>query len=171
MMLRSSFFSINILTLETHFIELADGSKANNVALKKDTVEISLCDSFGNISVATLEDTLYVPSYPQNIFSVQAATAKGACVNFFSDSAQLVTKCGTKFNIERCGKLYYIQDSKLSSIQSSSIQSSSIQSSLLSTVCINHSRNIESWHRALGHCNKDDILKLERCVLLVNKLK
>ena len=127
---------------ETHFIELADVSKANNVALKKGTVEISLCDSFDNISVATLEDTLYVPSYPQNIFSVQAATAKGACVNFFSDSAQLVTKCGTKFNIERCGKLYYIQDSKSSSIQSSSIQSSSIQSSLLSTVCINHSRNI-----------------------------
>ena len=36
-----------------------------------------------------LENALYVPSYKQDIFSVQAATCKGASVSFTQNSAEL----------------------------------------------------------------------------------
>jgi len=134
---------------ENHYIELGDGSRGNNVALKRGNVEICLKDSSGKIVKSVLEDALYVPSYPQNIFSVQAATAKGTCVNFFPNSANLVTKDGTKFEIEKRGKLYYLYN--VSS----------------STICAAHSSRsctAEDWHKILGHCNKDDVLRLEKVV-------
>ena len=71
-------------------------------ALKNGTVEISLRNAFGNIVVGTL-DVLFVPSYPQNIFSVDVATANGANVNFLPDSAQLVTGSGQLFHIKKHG--------------------------------------------------------------------
>ena len=133
---------------ETHFIELADGSKTNNVALKRGTVEIFLRNTSGNVVLGTLDDVLYVPSYPHNIFSVQAATVKGACINFFPESAQLVTGNGTKFEIEKFGKLFYLRNNSLST----------------SSLCTVRSLNVESWHRLLGHCNRSDILKMEKIV-------
>ena len=63
---------------EDHFIELADETRTNSVAKKRGTVSISLRKNDGNIVSATLENVLYVPSYPQCIFSVQAATSSGS---------------------------------------------------------------------------------------------
>ena len=57
---------------------------------------------------ATLKNALYIATYPQNIFSVQAATERGASVSFNPDSAELVYKDGTKFNIEKHIRLYYL---------------------------------------------------------------
>ena len=51
--------------------------------------------------MGTLVDVLFVPSYPQNIFSVDVATANGASVNFLPDSAQLVTGSGQLFHIKK----------------------------------------------------------------------
>lgn len=47
---------------------------SNKMVLKRGTVALIIRDSDGEIYNARLEDTLYIPSYPQNIFSVRAAT-------------------------------------------------------------------------------------------------
>ncbi len=65
-------------------------------------------DSTGRYVTASLKNALYIPSYPQDIFSVQAATEKGASVVFHPMSAELISKDGTKFDIEKHGKLYYL---------------------------------------------------------------
>ena len=62
------------------FIELADGSKANEVALKWGDAEICLMNANGNKQPVTLKGALFVPSYPQDIFSVKSATANGAAI-------------------------------------------------------------------------------------------
>jgi hypothetical protein len=64
-------------------------------------------DSAGKVCSATLNDALYIPSFAQDIFSVQAATENGATVEFTPDSAVLHAD-GTKFNIEKRGKLYFL---------------------------------------------------------------
>lgn len=67
---------------ERHFIELADGTRTNSAAKKRGTVLIHITDSEGNLRSSTLENVLYCPTYPQNIFSVRSATKKGASVRF-----------------------------------------------------------------------------------------
>ena len=90
-----------------HFIELANGTRANNVALKRD-VNITIVDSTGTPFKATLQNALFIPSYPQDIFSVQAATERGASVTLQPHSAELTYKDGTKLVIEKQGRLYYL---------------------------------------------------------------
>ena len=67
-----------------HYVELADGSRSNNIVQKKGDVEIYLKDSCGDIHKVLLKNVLYIPSFSKNIFSVQAATMNGACVKFDS---------------------------------------------------------------------------------------
>ena len=125
-----------------HFIELADGSRSNNVVLKRGSIQINLPDNTGNTYDITLQHVLLIPSYTQNIFSVQAATEKGATVNFYPNSAELVSN-GTIFNIEKEGKLYFLGN----------------DITYVKTV-----RDLKEWHSVLGHCNQSDILKLEKVV-------
>ena len=82
----------------TLFIELADGRRCNNLALKRGVANIPLVDSTGNVQNAVLEDALFVPSFKQDIFSVQAATDKGASLKFNSKSAELVSTNGSLQN-------------------------------------------------------------------------
>ena len=84
---------------EEHFMEPADGTRANNVAKKKGTVTISLPTINGHVAQAKLENILFIPTYPPCIFSVQTARKKGATVNFNANSAELITKDGTTFPI------------------------------------------------------------------------
>ena len=65
-----------------HYVELADGSIKNNVAKKRGTVMTKLQTSDGTYVDVKLCNVLYVPSYPQNIFSVQVATKRGCNVIF-----------------------------------------------------------------------------------------
>ena len=67
---------------EEHFMELTNGSMSINVAKKKGTVQITFYTTDGKPVKIKLEDVLYVPSFPQCIFSVRSATGKGAKVNF-----------------------------------------------------------------------------------------
>lgn len=128
---------------EKHFIELADGSRTNNLVIKKGDACVPLIDSSGNVQTAILENALYVPSFKQDIFSVQAATEKGASVEFKPNSAELVSKNGTKFNIVKHGRLYFLNN----------------------TVSSNKaSYTLKEWHEILGHCNVKDILQLESVV-------
>ena len=127
-----------------HYIELADGTRKNNVAKKRGTVIVNIQDESGKVREACLENALYVPSYPQNIFSVQAATQNGAKVNFNSDSAELLSSDGVRFPIQKYGRLYYLCKTRSSEAK--------------------RSCDLEGWHRILGHCNKADVLKLEGIV-------
>ena len=44
----------------------------------------------------------------KTFFSVQAATSKGAWVNFSPQNAELISSDGTKFEVEQSGRLYYL---------------------------------------------------------------
>ena len=85
---------------EMHYIELADGTRSNNVALKRGNVDLPIMDSTGRSVSVSLKNALFIPKYPRDMFSVQAATESGASVVFHPDSAELISKGGTKFNIK-----------------------------------------------------------------------
>ena len=131
---------------ERHYIELADGTRSNNVALKRGDVSIDIVDTDGRRVNAELKKALYIPSYPQDIFSVQAATEKGASVVFQPNSAELIYKDGTKFNVEKQGRLYYLNAYNDS------------------TDSVNYTQDVQSWHEILGHCNYEDVMKLQSVV-------
>ena len=83
-----------------HYIELTNGSRMNNVAVKRGTVVVFLRAQDGQLHEVKLENTLYIPTYQQNISSVQAATKKGAMIKFCQNSAELIACDGAKFQIE-----------------------------------------------------------------------
>ena len=124
-------------------IELADGTKADNVAKERGTVTIPLRTINGHIAQPKLENVLFIPTYPQCIFSVQAATKNGATVNFNANPAELVTKDGTTFPIQQQGRLYHLCKSSIAEKRSGSL---------------------EMWYTVLGHGNVDDVTKLEHVV-------
>ena len=126
----------------SHFMELADGSKAN-VVLGKGNANVKLFDVRGNVHNVMLHNALYIPSYNQNIFSVSAEVDRGASVSLGQQVSTYTTEEGKVFEIRKKGRLYY-----LNSISSSVKNTSSIQ----------------AWHRILGHCNYGDVRKLEKVV-------
>ena len=127
---------------ENHYIELADGSRACGVVSAKGRAKIIRHDVEGVAHEVFLEGALYIPSYKQNIFSVQSAINKGSAINLTPNSAELNAPDGTKFALKKHGKLYYLN--------------SAISSSGAHTA--------ETWHRILGHCNMNDVFKLEGVV-------
>lgn len=129
-----------------HSVELADGTQCSGVAQRRGNVEVSLIDDRGRRHRATLRDALYIPSYPQNIFSVKKATTNGATVIFKDGKDALITKRGTKYDIHVYGKLYYLHTEDESN-----------------DTC-NACHDIQAWHEILGHCNYDDVLKLQNVV-------
>ena len=68
---------------------MADGSRSNNVALKKVDACVLLCDVDGNVQKPILTNALYVPSYYQSIFSLQAATSESTTLCFSGDDATI----------------------------------------------------------------------------------
>ncbi|TWW67383.1 hypothetical protein D4764_02G0004240 [Takifugu flavidus] len=82
-------------------VELADGTRNKRcVALRRGDAEVTLVDREGKRIKATLKKALYVPTYPQDIFSVKAATTNGASVNFREGHSELIHKSGTRFDIK-----------------------------------------------------------------------
>lgn len=90
-----------------HVIECADRSRANNVALKRGDAVVTLMDTNGRDCKVKQTNALYMPSYPQNIFSVRAATDKGATVAFEPGRAHMTAPDGTQFKIVQRERLYY----------------------------------------------------------------
>ena len=82
---------------------------------------------------------MYIPSFDKDIFSVPAATENGAKVEFRPNSVTLDAQ-ETTFEIHKKGKLYY-------------------QNNMRSPKKV--MRSLEDRHKIMGHCNVDDILKLE----------
>ena len=98
-----------------HYMELADGTRCNNVALKHGDAEVILKDVNGKPVKALLKGALFIPSYPQDIFSVKATISNGAEIKFSQEQGELVYKDGTKFIIEEHERLYYLDTIEQSS--------------------------------------------------------
>ena len=126
-----------------HFIELADGNRSNNIVLGKGKATTVLYDVNGISHNVILENALYIPSFSQDIFSVQSAVEKGASLNLSANVSELRTPDGTRFNCEKKGKLYYLNK-------------------MAQEKCV--SRSLNEWHQVLGHCNERDIMSLEKVV-------
>ena len=67
--------------------------------LKRGNTCIYLCNSKGYICKCILKNALYIPTFKQNIFSVQAATKNGVHLSFKHDNYQLIYPRGVVFNI------------------------------------------------------------------------
>ena len=85
-----------------------------------------------------LKNALYIPTFQQNIFLIQATTKKknGAHLSFEWDNSQLIYHNEAVFNIAQRGQLYYLKN------------------------IISASYNLYTWHKILGYCNESDIKKL-----------
>ena len=98
---------------QTHTVELADGTVISSIAEKQGTARINIKNENGELCTAILENALYIPSFPENIFSVRAACNKngkpnGAYVVLDGEGGTLCSSDGTRFPIGVKGKLYYI---------------------------------------------------------------
>ena len=90
-----------------HSFTLANGD-IERVAEKRGTILIHIRDETGVIRDVYLEDTLYCPSYPQDIFSVKAALRNGGKGIFNPNDGELIMKDGTKFPIGSTNGLYHL---------------------------------------------------------------
>lgn len=126
--------------VETHSVEFADGTRYKGVAERRGDAEVRLIDSIGRPLNTMLRQALYIPSYPQNIFFMQAAT-----VIFKTRKNVLIQRDGTKFHIHVHDRLYYLHtvndDDKCKGWF-----------------------DMQTWHEILGHCNYDDIQVLQSVV-------
>ena len=131
---------------ETHSVELADGTKCSGIAQQRGTAMICLLDNAGRQHSAQLRDALYMPSYPQDIFSVARATNGGATITFKKGDSRMITKDSSRFDIHENGNLYY-----LPTVEESVDKCKGCH-------------DIQTWHEILGHCNYDDVQKLQGVV-------
>ena len=93
---------------QKHYIELANGTKVQNISRGRGTARIPIHDANGRLRSATLSDVLYIPSFPCNIFSVKSATKKGATVTFGGESGIMRSRNGTIFPISSRNDLYFL---------------------------------------------------------------
>ncbi len=134
---------------ETHYIELADGSKVNNVAKKRGDAEVTLIDEKGQPIKTVMKQALYIPSYPHDIYSVKAATLDGAEVILKQGNSRMIMD-GHVFPIKECNRLYFLETVNLETNMTNDQ--------------VNLSLDIYQWHKVLGHCNFEDIFKLPQVV-------
>ncbi|MEE4247441.1 MAG: reverse transcriptase domain-containing protein [Kangiellaceae bacterium] len=135
---QSIFIEMYNFDATKHILELADGTRCTEVVKGKGKVSFHLNDTKGVRHEIILENTLYVPSYSQNIFSVKAGVCRGLEVNFAQDRC-LLSIAGSTFEIYERGRLYY-----LNSVNSEPSR-----------------KSVMHWHKVMGHCNSRDLLKLK----------
>ena len=140
----------NTFQSEKHFIELADGTRANDVALRRGDAEVNLVKREGKRVKATLKNALFILTYPQDIFSVKAATTNGASVKFKQGEDELIHESGTRFDIKEHNRLYYLD----------TVSDESEEGCDSCNGCF----DIQTWHEILGHCNYDDVSRLQDVV-------
>ena len=127
----------------SHYVELADGSRSNNVVYGKGNASVVINDIDGCAHKVLLKDSLCIPSYKQDILSVRSAVDQGVTVNFSPDGNELIAGNDTKFGMNKCNNLYFLNN--VSDVQ-------------------NKCRSLQKWHEVLGHCNIKDVLSLEKVV-------
>ena len=94
---------------EHHSLTLADGTKCSGMAEKRGKVEVTFTSTKGDEHHVTLNNCLYIPSYPQNMFSVGKANEQNASVVFLPNSAHLIAHDGTKFSIRKERSLFWLK--------------------------------------------------------------
>ena len=139
---------------QKHTVELADGTKTVNVAQKQGDAVVHLRNSEGNIVKTTLNDALYIPTYPENMFSVRSAALRGAKITFEHPGGVIKSPNGETFNIEEEGGLYYVYHLKDKPIDVPEKKPSITPRAL----------SLKQWHAIMGHCNVADLKKLEGVV-------
>ena len=132
---------------KNHVIELADGAKIEGHAQGQGNATITLHDSTGQAHNVQLLNTLYIPTFKHNIFSVSAATKHGANISFNQYSGQMIIK-DRVFKFKKVNNLYFLNSNDHCETKTDSVRA-----------C----RSLEEWHKVMGHCNIKDILKLEKC--------
>jgi hypothetical protein len=146
----------------SHTVELADGTKQSGVALKRGDVPVNLRDDHGRVMPSVLRDTLYIPSFPQDIFSVNKAVEAGAEVTFGKNSKMV---CGdTSFQIHHQRGLFYLDTVNTVKVNPATENDKTLDNSKPKHSGPQKSECLEVWHRIMGHCNKDDVLKQEKVV-------
>ena len=131
---------------ENHTIELADGTKTRSDAKKKGSVLVNLTDEDGIVRETVLDNVLYCPKYPHNLFSVRSATEQDEDTSvLFSARRDELKMNDMTFPIRKEQGLYFLYrvSTAVSDVQS---------------------RSLNEWHKILGHCNVADIMKLEGLV-------
>ncbi len=106
------------------------------------THSVCLVDSRGQRFKTVLRNALYIPIYPQDIFSVKAATSNRATVIFREGKNVLLHRDGTKFPIHVHNKLYYLHTKD--------------------NECVDQCKkcnDLQTWREILGQCNYVDIIK------------
>lgn len=129
----------NTFKPERHSMEMADGKRTYGLAQGRGDARVCLIDSEGRRCAVTLKNALYIPSFPQELFSVKCASASGAKVVFEEGKDVLVVPDDARFSILVCKRMYYLQTECDES-----------------DVC-NVSHDIQTWHEIMGHCNYEDI--------------
>ena len=127
-----------------NYLEMADGSRRNDLILGKGNATIPLYDESGISRNLVLKNALYVPSFKKNIMSLHNAVQDGVKFNFNSPGKEhMTTKNGVTFKIHTSGHLYVVN---------AVISKSPV------------TKSAQDWHRILGHCNYRDILNLPPAV-------
>ena len=85
----------------------------------------------------------------QYIFSVQAATGKGANVIFRPEYARLTYIDGTNFVTTKRDRLYFLD---------------TYNDCLIDSETVNYTCDVQKWHEIIGHCKFYDVLQLENIV-------
>ena len=96
-----------------HFLQLADGSRTNDLVTARGDAQMTIFDSKGNPTNIILKNALLAPSFPLCLFSVRAATDAGASVIFQKQHAELSVS-GVQFPIVQLGRLYFLSTSNQS---------------------------------------------------------
>ena len=113
------------------------------MVLAKGNAKLKLFDVNGILQDVVLNNALYVPSYNQNIFSVPAAIDKGACITLGKDFKTFKAPNGRVFDIQQRGRLFCLNHSVSSK---------------------NNATTLMEWHKIMGHCNFNDLRKLQNVV-------
>lgn len=142
-----------------HYMELADGTRMNNVALKRGEAEVFLQDGEGKTVKTILRRALFIPSYPQSIISVQAATEDGARVIFQKGQNELIGEDGTVFPIKEHERLFYLK-----TVNEPDQCDYEYANDMCARDKVNLACDVKTWHKIMGHCNFDDLLKLPKLV-------
>ena len=131
-------------TNKNSYLELADGSKVNNLILGKGTASIPITDNKGKLRKITLNDCLFIPSFGKNIMSLSSAVRDGASFDLNKRGNETMrSNDGHIFNIDTKDNLYILNNLHVYSIVS---------------------RSAEDWHKIFGHTHHENICKLPNAI-------
>ena len=129
-------------------VKSPDGSLTNVVG--KGTVKCKMNDVNGEEVEVELKDVLCVPQYQSNLLSVRTSTERNVKFSFTADAAAIEFADGTR--VRACTREgLYILNVRFQEAQI-------LAAGCTSRVQKSASNEFETWHKRLGHLNKEDVL-------------